>query len=89
MYIEDTGRRIADNSASTCDPWKVTINNAYFICIFIFLGPLVEHFNLPSHNCISDLSVSVILAMRGDTRKRIDEIGLIFAQPFYRGCEWG
>ena len=39
MYIEYTGRRIADKFSSTSAPWKITINNAYLICICIFFPP--------------------------------------------------
>ena len=58
MYIECTGRRIADkfgeNRRSVEDDHQQSLFHLQLFC------PVIEHFNLPDHNCISDLSVSVI-----------------------------
>ena len=76
------------NSVSTSAPWKVTINNAYFICVCIFLPP-GRTFE-PSgpqlyqrHVFVCDSNNSNELVIRRHQKGK-EEIELIFAQPFYR-----
>ena len=68
MYIEYTGRRIGGKFGEHLPSVEGHLNNSYFICICIFSCPLVEH-------QVFNLP---------DHKKRKEETGLIFAQPFYR-----
>ena len=58
MYIDCTGRRIADkfgeNRRYEEGHYQQRLFHLQFFC------PVIEHFSIPDHNCISHMSVSVI-----------------------------